>query len=259
MKKDNKKYYIILGVLGVYFIILLIAFIIPSIKENNKDIYLLIDNYAKWKYVDSEWIDIKDDEEYNWKKFDIYENNLYIGKYYAFNVDRLRFYDKNDNPIKLDYPNFIAIKSNNKYKVANYEEKEIDNENMKYVNEVLKDNNISTTNFTNRTMFSYDLDNDKEEEKIFTITNVFTDEEINKIFNFIFMVKGDRITVVSKTIDDYTNMYDNCKLYVNKVIDVDNDSKYELITGCGYYSETKNCIEMYKLKRGKYTKIKSCE
>ncbi len=258
MTKNKKKYYIILGILGIYFLIMLVVFIIPGILNKQRETYLLIGNEAKWQYKDETWEDLEDKKEYNWKKFAVYEDNIFLGNYYALLSETWHFYDNKNKPVKLDSPNFLAIRSNGKYNVANFEEREITEEEMKYVEEVLKDNNITTTKFTASNIFNYDLDNDKKEEKVFTISNIFTEEFTEKIFNFIFVVKDDKITVVSKTIDDFPNMYNNCKMYVDKVIDVNGDNKYEIITGCEYYSVMGNCLEMYEYSNNQYHKIKSC-
>lgn len=259
MKKNNRKYYIVLGVVIIYFIAIVIIFIIPKLLNSGVRTYLLIDNYDKWQYNGEEWEDITDKNEYNWQKFDIYENNKFVGNYNALFNETWHFYDDDNTPIKIDSTNMIAIRSNRKYSVADFKEREISQDEMKYVNKVLEDNNISTTDFTASSVIEYDINNDKEDEKIFTISNIFTENFTKDIFNFIFVVKGDRITVVSKTTDDFTNMYDNCKMYVSKIVDVDGNNKYEIITGCGYYSDRNNCFEMYELHNNKYQKIKSCE
>lgn len=259
MKKDKKKYFICLGLLIIYFLAMLFIFIIPSILKSNTGTYLLIDNYEKWKYNGKTWENITDKSEYNWQKFDVYENNKYIGKYNALFNETWHFYDDNDKPIKIDSTDMIAIRSNRNYSVANFNEREIYDNEMAYVNKVLEENGISTNDFTSSSVIEYDLDNDNEFEKIFTISNVFTENETEKIFNFVFVLKNDKIIDISKTISNYADMYDNCKMYVSKIIDVNNDKKYEIITGCGYYSDTKNCFEMYELHNHKYRKIKSCD
>ena len=45
MKKDRKKYYIGLGILIIYFIVMLVVFIIPAILKSGIETYILIDNY----------------------------------------------------------------------------------------------------------------------------------------------------------------------------------------------------------------------
>ena len=54
-------------------------------------------------------------------------------------------------------------------------------------------------------------------------------------------------------------MYRMCKAYLSHLVDITGDGNYEIITGCGYYSDKKQCIEMYQKKRNKYVKVKSCE
>lgn len=47
-------------------------------------------------------------------------------------------------------------------------------------------------------------------------------------------------------------MYDSCKIYLQNIIDLDNDNKYELITGCGYYSNNGVINNIYTLKNKEY-------
>ena len=258
MIKKNRKYVVVLVILGIYFLIMLFLFIIPKIINRKTEITLLIGNNANWHYEDEKWEDVSNIRDYNWDKFDLYEDSTYKGNYSALFNDTWHFYDDKNTPINLESPNFLAIKTNRDYKIAEYLEKEISTDELKYVNEVLENYDINTSDFTSSNVLTYDIDSDNKEEKIFTISNVFTENFTSKIFNFIFIVKDDKITVISHTVDDIKNMYDNCKLYIDKIIDLNNDGNYEIITGCGYYSNRDTCYEMYEKVGNKYQKVKSC-
>ena len=259
MKKDRKKYYIGLGILIIYFIVMLVVFIIPAILKSGIETYILIDNYEKWQYNGDVWKNITDKSKYNWQKFDIYEDNKYVGNYNALFNETWHFYDDDNKPVKIDSTNMIAIRSNRDYAVADFTEREITSEEMKYVNEILKEKDITTNDFTSSSVIDYDLDHDLEDEKIFTISNVFTENISDKLFNFVFVVNDEKIMILAETVADFSDMYDNCKMYVSKIVDTNGDDKYEIITGCGYYSDTENCFEMYELDNNEYQKIKACE
>ena len=65
--------------------------------------------------------------------------------------------------------------------------------------------------------------------------------------------------MIKKDIDTYDQLYSMCQAYVPYLVDLTGNGKYSIITGCGYYSNKADCIEMYQLKHGKYIKVKSCK
>ena len=73
------------------------------------------------------------------------------------------------------------------------------------------------------------------------------------------MVKDNNISIIKKNIETYDKMYDMCQAYVAYLVDLTGNDTYEIITGCGYYSDKKQCIEMYQLRNKKYQKIISCD
>ena len=270
MKKNN-RYYIILAILLIYFVFIFFVFILPNILKKETKTYLLIDSDAKWQYINGKWSDIEDSKVYNWQKFAIYENSGFKGNYYPLYNEKWHFYDNDENPIKIDKYHFLGIKSNKKYQVATFNTEDISETYQKYIKEVLNKYKLSSTNFTNAKVIKYDLDGDEQEEKIYSISNVFVEEFTEKIFNFIFVVKDDKITIVSKSIDKYSNMLDNCQDMVSKIVDVDNDGNYELITscykyninapctdGCADFGSIDACVEMYQKDKNGYKRIKKC-
>ena len=109
-------------------------------------------------------------------------------------------------------------------------------------------------------MIVYDIDNDGSKEKIMMISNMFETEYAPKnIFSFIFVVKDDKITIVSKTVDTLDNIYKHAATRVHSLVDIDGNGIYEIITTGGYYNNNNRCVEMYEYQKGKYKKIKSCD
>lgn len=222
----------------------------------------MIDNAAKWKFEGKKWENIGPNENnlYNWQTFQIYEQNKYLGAYQLLYNDRFLLYDEFDNPIKKQSSNMLAIRSNQKFKVAEYNIEEIDQESMKYVDSLLQDNQITDTRFIYKKMITYDIDSDGKDEKLIMVSNMFETEYAPKnIFCFIFMIKNDKITIVSKTVDTFDHIFKHATTKIHSLVDIDGNGKYEIITTGGYYNNNNRCIEMYEYQKNKYKKIKSCE
>ena len=140
----------------------------------------------------------------------------------------------------------MKIKNFNQEKISDYTK----------VNKVLSENNISTgQELTSNTQISVDIDNDGVDEKIYVVGNVFpmeTDPEY--IFSVVFMEKNDIIYPIYKSIEKNKN-FNGCKPYINSIIDVDDDNKYEIILSCSQYS-TEGTIDMlYRFNNDKFSII----
>lgn len=264
MDRRKKLYITIFVLLGIYFVVMFIFVIYPAMKDGKRETYVIVNNDAKWKYEDRKWQDISIGEKklYNWQKFDIYQNQKELGNYFLLDSNGWHIYDDERNPVKKDGVSLFAIRSNQDYEFAFYDTVDVDQENIGYVEEVLNEHNITTRDFTVCEMFSYDLDQDGEEEKVFTVSNMFITEYTTvprNIFNFIFVVDSGKIIPVLEEVDTYDKMYHHCSASVAYVVDLDGNGTFELITSCSYYSNQGTCIELYEKVHGKYDKVKSCE
>lgn len=258
MKERKLRYYVIFLLLFVYIVLMFIFFLYPNFKDKHNNTSIIVNKDAKWYYKDGKWKDMTRTNQYNWKKFKIYQNNNYLGNYYLLYNDKWYIFDKDRNPIEQDGIDIFAINTNQKYKYGDFDLEDVSATDEKYVRKVLEDNNIIAMDFTTKNVVNFDLDSDGKKEKIFIVSNVFTSDSPKYIFNFVFVVKNSKITFIKKDINTYDNMYNMCQAYLAYMVDLTGDGIYEIITGCGYYSDKKQCVEMYQLKKNKYVKVKSC-
>lgn len=261
MKKNRRKYYIIIILLILYLGAMIFYFIYPSFKKNHQKTYLMIDTYVKWKNEGKGWENILSSETdlYNWQLFDVYIGREAIGKRYLLYNQGWLLFDQEKEPLGRENVDIFAIRSNQKYQVAKIEEEEIDEENFKYVEKLLEQEKISDRELTTSSMFSYDIDGDGEKEKVFVISNLFETEIAPKtIFNFIFTVKGDTITIINRSVDSLDKLLTNCKMSLSQMVDVNGDGVFEFITSCGYYNNPERCYEMFSLEGKEYEKVKAC-
>ncbi len=126
------------------------------------------------------------------------------------------------------------------------------------VNEILSKNNISTNQeLTSNTQISVDIDNDGIEEKIYVVGNVFPKEsDPEYIFSVVFMEKNDIIYPIYKSIAK-NKSFNGCKPYINSIIDVNDDNKYEIVLSCSAYSIEGTIDMLYKFSNDKFKIIVS--
>lgn len=259
MKEKKTRYYVLLFLLASYFVVMFIFFVYPHFKDMHNKTSIIVNTDAKWYYENGKWYNMTRTKQYNWQAFDIYQDGKFLGNHYLLYNDRWYIFDKDRNPIDQEGVDIFAIKTNQKYKYGDFTLEEVKESDEKYIRDVLDDNNIVTMDFTTKNVINFDLDGDNKQEKLFIISNVFTTESPKDVFNFIFMVKDNNISIIKKDIETYDKMYDMCQAYVAYLVDLTGNGTYEIITGCGYYSDKKQCIEMYQLKNKKYQKIISCD
>lgn len=255
MKGGRRKYLIVLIILVIYFVAMFFLLSNKEVKETT----IVIDNYAVFKKIENEkWKNILISnyslEKYNWKKYDVYINNTpYKSNYLMYN-DKWYIFDKNKEPINYS-TGLLGINTNNDYKikVANINEENITD--YSYVYNVLREKNITIdNNYTVNTYFSFDIDNDNQNEDFYIISNSLPiDFSSNIYYSFIFMVKNNKIYYILD--NTYKNMLSSCKPYVSSMIDIDNDKTYEMIINCGKYSNNGADVYLYKFNKNRFEEL----
>ncbi len=261
MKKIEGKYKIVIVILVLYVGLMVVLFG-PSIFRGKTKSYLLIGSSAKWQFKDNKWKDITSNEVdlYAWKDFDIFINRKKLGNYLVtYSEDQWYLFQKDRTPVNYE-GDFLGIRSNQPYQVADFEKVDLEDSDMVYIEKVLEDHGLDKTqNYTDSYKVKMDLDHDEEDETIYTITNMFPDDFAPAtLFNFVFVEDHGKIQMVDEMMDAFTNLYNQCKINLQHIIDVDGNGKYELILNCSYYSVQGTCTSMYEKQGSKYVRIKSC-
>lgn len=252
--KNNKPYIIVLVILIILFLIAIITIGISDI--NKKNLYLIVDQSSVWEYQKTKWVNISilNYEQYNWQKCNYYEEGKMLGNnYLVYTNNKWYVFDSNKDAI-IQNNTFLAVGGNKKATVKNTNQLPTDKSDEIIIQQVLRENSITDyENYVTRSKVITDLDNDNEEETLYILSNMFpTDFSPTKVYNIVFVKDRDSIIYVYKDIDDLANMYNNCKVYLNNILDVNEDNKYEIIIGCGYYSTNGVENNMYTLKNKEY-------
>lgn len=255
-KKNNTPYIFVLVLLGVFFLIIFFTVGLDNLKNRNKKLYLIVDQSSVWEYGKTKWknVDRQNYLEYNWKKCKYYEDGNFIDdQYLVYTNNKWYIFDSNKDAI-IPNSRFLAVGGGKKVSVKKNQMIDTDQSDQPVIERVLRENSISDyENFVTKSKFVMDLDGDHDDEVLYVLSNMFsTDFSPSKVYNLVFVKDKDSILYIYKDIDQLDNMYNNCKVYLNNILDVDQDSKYEIIIGCGYYSTSGVKNNMYTLKNKEY-------
>lgn len=234
-------------------IILIPIYIIIAIFSNTKQDILIIGGNIYIEYNDKKYNiknNYKNNPQLNYRKYKIYDGEKYIDGYIKFYKDDITgdtngiIYNSTLDISNLSIP-LLAYTGNINIDVADtvVTDKISDNDEI-----ILKSkltgiiDNIDDINFKKITV---DLNNDNQNEYIYSIYKYDND----KIYNSIFMMDSN-----NRIIDIVTNGEKNEEYNINYIVDVDMDGEYEIVLSSSYgYSLTN--YEIYKLKNNKFEKL----
>lgn len=253
MAKKSTYIGLIVGI-AVFFLIMFLFFGLDNIKKDNYNLTLIIGDNTVWSYNKKNWINISEQEAFrnlSWKKYNVYSNNLKQGVYTLWHDDKWYVFDDSKNAVNVD-GDFLAIDSNFEIKVSNFNIQNIDVDDNIYT--VLSNNGLNTSSmFTSKYKVNFDFDNDGLEEDFYVISNVFSmDFNPSKLFSIVFMVKDKKIYYLYNDIIENKNNFSGCKPYINSILDVDDDNKYEILLSCSKYSVGKRVDMLYHFTDGQF-------
>ncbi|MDO5002951.1 MAG: hypothetical protein Q4E39_01810 [bacterium] len=248
----NKRYIYIIVLLFISISLFLIFYGINIIKDYNKDEILIVSDNIFRKYK-SKWFKIQDIKSMNWKKFHIYVNNDYYGDKYLYYNEKWYIFEKDRKA--LTYSGDI-LAFNTDYKVLKFNE--VNNYLDENIKRVLNENNSEEVGIEDSYYIDVDIDGDNSLERIYVVTNRFSEKlDSGKFFSYVFLLKNNKITYIYKESSKDNNSYSGCKPYVNNIIDVDDDGKYEVILACSYYSYGSTKYNLFKYNKGKFNLLVS--
>ena len=247
--RGKKTYIILIFILLVFFVVMFVLFGLDNIRKSNYDTTIIVGEDTIWSYNNKNWVNNKSYDKLNWEKYDVYLNNIKTGNYYLMYNGKWYAFDDKKNAVLLD-GDLIAFNSNHDISLYEFQTEQITD--YSYVEKVLSEKEISTSDYTSKYKVSFDFDNDGNIEDFYLVSNAFPmGFNPDKIFSIVFMVKNSKIypiyTDISKNVG-----FNGCKPYFNSFIDVDNDSKYEFILSCSKYSTSSTNHMLYKFKDNKF-------
>lgn len=244
---SKKIYIVLLFIVLVFGIVMFILFGIPNIRQESLEAALIVGDNTTWIYKEKKWLFMRSNtsmEQFDWTLFRVVEDNKELGDYYLWHDDKWYVFDENKKAIKLD-GKMIAYQANYDMDVADFQEVSIDD--YTYVNQVLQENNISTSSrFTSAYKVLLDFDHDSRDEEFYIISNAFPlDFDPDEIFSIAFMVKDDQIYTFYNDISYYQGL-NGCKPYYHTFVDTNSDGIYEVILSCGKYSASEQVDMLFQ-------------
>ena len=199
---------------------------------------------------------MKDLEDYNLQKFNIYENDNLLGEYKVVYSNRFHLFDEAGKEKEYDGQLF-AYRGKAKLEIiSTLEFNELTETDKVIIDKALVDNNLSSNyQFNLMQKLSYDIDNDGEEEVIYCLNNYYIESNDKDTFSIIFMYDNNEIKVIAKDVVTDNNVYTHPMYEIKKLLDVKKDGKYELMYSQMYFSNPDNeCAILHNLNKNKVIK-----
>lgn len=228
MKKNKKK--IIIGIVLIFVLIAIGVYLFLS-KTKKNDTYLIFNDSGTFKYEDEEWTTFNNAEDPIFDNdFNVYIDNEYKGKYEIRYVNDMWYYFDENNDSQDFSGELFAYNSKDDITLANIKKQEIDENDISYLNDVLKDEDIKTginDYYRINEKIDFDVDGDGKEETIYAISNADVMENQDKVFSTVFYVKNNKIHTLK--LDAYDSDEENYYLYsINNLFELEKNGKYYL-------------------------------
>lgn len=256
--KNKKSIIIVIAIIIAYLVLAVIFFGWEEFINRFRIMNIMVSNGDKLQLKNGVWEDLKNPDDYNWNKFSIYVDNKFIGKYDVLYNNRWYLFDDNRKAVKYK-GNILAINGNVKYEVIDFTEESFDSDGERLLMKILEEKNIDETSKPNSTSkIVLDVDGDGFQETFYMASNAFIEGFSVKNRYSIIFTGDEQPEVLYEHYEDESMQFSMCVPRINSVIDIDKDSKYELIFECNYYDLLGSCSMLYELNNGKYELRKSC-
>lgn len=246
---EEKKVYktVIIGVI-IYVIVMLAIFLPKYISDRRDNLYILSGEFIKIKYSGGNWSNIEDSDDYKLKEFEVYESDNYKGKYKILYTNKFYLYDSNGKNTSYEGQLF-AYTGSLKLSVVTDMITEISESDKVIIQKVLDKLNINEyKNLNTFQKVSLDTDKDGITENIYSISNYYTEDSLDKVFSIVFTEENGNINILKEKVISADKIYEEPSYEINKVIDIKDDKKYEIMIEQSYYSRPmESCILLYKL------------
>ena len=256
MQNMEKSYKIIIGIFLVYAIIMLIIFLPGYLINKHNTLYILDNSGIKIKLENGKWSNIKKLEDYNLKKFNVYDDGNLLGEYKVIYSNRFHLYD--DFGKEQNYNGqLFAYRGKAKLEVIPISDiNELSETDKSIINIALTENNLSSNyQFNLKQKVLYDIDNDGSDEVIYSLNNYYVENNDKDICSIIFLDVNNTIKVINKEVVSDGNVYMHPMYQLKKLLDIKKDGKYELMYSEMYFSNPADeCAILYNLNNNKVIK-----
>lgn len=249
--KEKRKYIIVFVLLASYILIILLFNGKNIMRENFDTSYIMISPSTQWKFEKGTWTTVENIVEYSMKSFQTYVNSKPFGKYNVTYNDK--FYLFNEKRDSIHYNgDLLAIKGSIPIGVIKFTKEEISKDHP-IIKKALDEKKINATNNITASIIKINIDG--KEEQFYIVNNVFLTEPGENSFALLFTIKENKKIYIYEKIEPYEKTLEMCIPYIQNIIDIDKDKKYEIIIGCEYYSDNGICHTLFDNEAEEYKRI----
>lgn len=247
----NKKVPIIIIII-LFIVGIVLFFILKDTKKGvieNDDGYLVIGNESIWESKNNTWKKINYGSVNN-KKMNVFIDNKYSGNY---TLKYGKVWNLYDNKSLVMYEESFVAMTQVIGDIVNTNIENISNEDLKYINNILK-SNYNLDDITVNEKINIDLNNDGVKDVIVNVGNLNRDG-LDKYFSLMYVILDGKYEIlINENID--VKDYLNYPIYkINSLLKKKNGF-IDIILHKGYFSEAgTNGNKMYEINDGKYELI----
>lgn len=248
-RSSNEKISIYLAAFFIIcLVVVLVLYFLGIIGGKASTVDVVLNKEVVVEYIKGKWKEVLPEKykEYNWNKFDVYEEGKKKGNYSLFISDKdfYLFKIEKDSRIPIDSTEeslYLGGKKESSF--IEFDKIDIGDEDTEYINSILKSNKVSSADFSNYLRgykVIYDFDDDNETEEMYVLSNIFSYNINYTAYSLIFIKDGSKTKYIYKNVDNSSNRYSMCSATLLGLIKIDGKDKVQIITKCGYYSSSNN-------------------
>lgn len=225
---QKKSYLVLIGIFLTIFVLLLVYYI--SFFQKNQGYIILPGNQVFFKNHDKITLVDTDFKKDNYEKVIVVTENKTQKLEFRVTDGKAEFYKENKK-IDIEDNLIIAYSPNLDLEIKNSTKEELNQEEMKEVDAILKEHGI--IGYENLNVSQKVKINDKI---FYIISNLFDETKYDKVFSFAYYYENNKLHYLVEDVDSIDNTYNLCIPRINSLIKF-NHGNEKLILSCEYFSD----------------------
>lgn len=254
----SKKSYIMLFISVILFTCVVFYF---GFKYEKKYFTLIVDPDLKIKYDGKNWNVVKENLAKLEKDCEVYDSNGYLGVY---NLSYLKRYNRwlvyNDDMTEVEKEgDIVAFKSKFNTKYFGIQKREINVNDKKILDKILKNNKIDITlENAHSSKYEIDLNGDYRKDEILVSTLYSSDNNNSDAFTMAVAVINNKEYEIYFRAKKEDTSFSVPTIKLDAILDVQNDGHKELVFTVSSYGDSNVCVLVNEITKNGVKKIVHC-
>lgn len=247
----EKKYKVMILILVIY---IAFATTIFWLYQSKTEKYIVLSSSEVFQLKDDIISPIAVGKIHKFKKLHVLQDGKKIGTYKVNITNSVNILNAKAPISELSTHDLVGVT----YSVqpSNFKREISDESDLQEINQFLTSQNISGyETLTMNEKITFDLDSDGQKEVLYTVSNLFFEEEYDQVFSFIYMIHNGERKILYKNIGQTSNSLDMCSSFINNIIDLDKDHKLEIIMGCSYFDNLGTDYDFLKYEENQFVSM----